>query len=644
MEHGVDVLHNQTARRFGRAAGGMLVALALGLCGVWLSERPAWAQEAAQEAAHEAAQEAVPEAGEITRPEPVYPTEYPTEGGERRADEVAGEKPAGPLPAQSNGPVALPRVWREPTFDGPELAPAGIRAEQGRFAPAGPTAPLAGTFSVNTTADNNIGDNFLSLREAILVANGTLIGPFTAAEQAQLTGCSFNGAGSITGGCGANIQDSIFFAPALGFRPIITLSSALPPINDTQPTLLLGAFLFNNVQPVINAQNLTGTQPGLVVNSNENQIVAVSVISAPGAGIRLNGNQNLVGTWTMARNNGSDGIYIAGLTNTVSNSYIGVFSNTVTNQFDCAGNAYEGIYLASSARATTIQKNRIGCNGWGGIMVGNSSDNLIGGPDYSTQGNTIYNNTFEGIYISGSDARRNVVQANDIIDNRFGVRISAGRQNTITIGASSGDYNFIGYNGFDGVLLEGGAQDNLLAEALIGYNGRHGVNLVDTGTTANLITRTASYLNAGDGIRQDPDAGPNFWREVRIYDNGGLGIDINAADDSSNTPNPFFFYITSVNQNTGLVQGKANGTSFLVITIVDLYRIDLDPSGFGEGYQFVGSDTTDSNGDWSITDPDPALSRGCYTAVVRGVAIVVPYATEFSRTNCVAFVPIARKP
>lgn len=620
------------ARPSGRAVGVALMALALGVGGRWLGAQPA------------SAQELPPQSRQIIRPDLAYPTEYPTEGGERRAEEAAPDERA--APARAGRPVVSLREWTQPAFDGSRIPLAGIQAGAGRYAPAGPAAPLAGNLFVNSTADVNSADAVLTLREALLVANGAMTGAFTSAEQAQMLGCTFNVSGFIVGGCGANIQDTIWFSTTLGFRPVITLAAPLPPISDTRPTLLLGAFSpFNNVQPVINAQNLSSAAPGLVVNSNGNEIVAVSVISAPGIGIRLNGNQNLVGTWTMARNNGSHGIYIAGLTNTVSNSYVGVFSNTVTNQLDCAGNAQEGIYMVSSARATTIQKSVIACNGQGGILVGNSPDNLIGGPSYLLNGNAIYSNTFEGVYLSGSNARRNVVQANDILGNgSIGVRVSAGQQNTITIGASPFDFNLISTNYFDGVRLEGGAQNNLLAGAQVVNNYNHGVNLIDSDTLGNIITRTGIFNNVRDGIRQDPHAGPNIWREMSISANGGLGIDTDAADDFSNTPNPPFFFITSVNQNTGLVQGRASGTAFLAITFVDLYRIALDPTGFGEGYEFVGSAATDVNGNWSITDPSPSLSRGCYTAVVRGVAFVLPYATEFTRTNCAVFAPITRKP
>ncbi len=585
------------------------------------------------------AQSGLPDPEPLPRPEVVQPSQPLALEAPIPRDGTPQPRRGTPAPDAPNG-----RPWVELTPQWPAV-PGTASLPDERIGPAGTAAPLVGNLIVNSTADTSLADSVLTLREALLVANGTLTGPFTAAEQGQMSGCTFNVGGFLTGGCGAGIQDNIFFAPALGFRPVITLSSPLPPISDTRATNIIGAFLFNNVQPVINAQNIGAGQDGLVVNSDNNGIFSISVIKAPRDGIVLNGNQNIVSTWTMVRNNGRVGIHITGLTNTVSNSYIGVFSNTITNSFDCAGNSNQGIHVASTARATTIRKNRIGCNGWYGISVVNSSDNLIGGSTYITDGNLIYRNVFEGIYLAGSNARHNVIQANDIYRNSTGVRINAGQQNTITAGLSPTlDLNLIFDNVLDGVRFEAGAQNNLLAGAWIFDNGRHGVSLIMTNTFYNVISRTEIFNNYRDGIHQDTNAGANIWREVSIRDNGGLGIDTNAPDDASNTPNPPYFFITSVNQNTGLVQGKANGTAFLVITTVDLYRIDLDPSGFGEGYQFVGSDTTDSNGNWSITDPNPSASRGCYTAVVRGLAFLVPYATEFTRSNCSAFAPIVRRP
>jgi CSLREA domain-containing protein len=65
----------------------------------------------------------------------------------------------------------------------------------------------SGSFAVNTTGDTNVHDSVLSLREAILVANGTLTGPFTSQEQNQLGGCSFLAGNHDLSGAGNEFPD-----------------------------------------------------------------------------------------------------------------------------------------------------------------------------------------------------------------------------------------------------------------------------------------------------------------------------------------------------------------------------------------------------------------------------------------------------
>lgn len=89
-------------------------------------------------------------------------------------------------------------------------------------------APAWAGFTVNSSADSNTADSILTLREALLVANGSLVSGFTAQERAQLATCIFDGSGTITGGCGAGIADEIRFAADY----TITLGSVLPVLTD----------------------------------------------------------------------------------------------------------------------------------------------------------------------------------------------------------------------------------------------------------------------------------------------------------------------------------------------------------------------------------------------------------------------------
>ena len=94
------------------------------------------------------------------------------------------------------------------------------------FTLAGPGAALAnGTFTVNSSGDGNTSDAFLTLREAIALANGGTGGTdglgrtLTNGEKAQISGgCTFGGGDNdwtITGGCGAGVFDTILFDPAI---------------------------------------------------------------------------------------------------------------------------------------------------------------------------------------------------------------------------------------------------------------------------------------------------------------------------------------------------------------------------------------------------------------------------------------------
>lgn len=64
--------------------------------------------------------------------------------------------------------------------------------------------------------------------------------------------------------------------------------------SNTRSKLLLVAFMFNNVQPFINAHHLPSTQPGLVVQSNDKRTVSTSVICVPGVVIGINSNHNIM--------------------------------------------------------------------------------------------------------------------------------------------------------------------------------------------------------------------------------------------------------------------------------------------------------------------------------------------------------------
>ena len=696
-----------------------------------------------------------------------------------------------------------------------------------------PAAPLAGAFVVNSPLDTNALDSVLTLREAILVANGTLIGDFSPSEQAQLSGCVFNGSGFITGGCGPGITDTISFSSSV----VITLTSALPAITDTRGTIIRGC----DVEPcaVIESGSIAANTDALTVNGADNQIWDLQIQRSPRDGIRVNGDANAL-NFLKVYSSADNGVRINGDNNRIFEGYFG-FSPADSGQ-NCHPNR-TGILIANGGTGNQVRAALVGCsiqagiqisgsnlntimddtfvgwrfpvarpngigilinngsfrneisqtlvaynlgngieirgangtsildsdflyNGRNGIAIYNASFTSVGGrylDNNSVNGNEIGGNTRSGIVISGTananvvlgnqigarsgtnngdagvlitdgayqntvgglrngplalgrggntiggntigvhlraGANNNTVWGNDIgrsagetspVLNTTGILIEDGVYNTFLGSSSAANYhnviagngtgvvisdanraflygniigisptlgnlgtglvlhravtntlfeNALSWNGGDGARLEAGANSNdIEANTVIGNDG-NGFALISS--TLNVISGTVIAANAGDGIRVNTGAEVNFWNRLSVYNNGGLGIDKQANIDGTHIPNPPTATIKSVNRATGVVTGTATGSVLFILTSVQLYRLALDPSGYGEGAQYVGSDVTDSDGNWSITDTNAVLRQvGCYTVLVD-VAVLVPLGTsEFGRNNCrgIVFAP-----
>jgi len=139
-----------------------------------------------------------------------------------------------------------------------------------------------GSLIVNDFTDADAWDGFLGLREAMDVANG-VTDPFSPQERSQMTGCTFNASGVITGGCGAG-GDTILFSPSL---TQIVLTSNLPQILKDGVTIngaVSAGNIFINANAVVNY--------GFRVNANQVTLTNLTVINTNGFGsaIRLESN------------------------------------------------------------------------------------------------------------------------------------------------------------------------------------------------------------------------------------------------------------------------------------------------------------------------------------------------------------------
>jgi hypothetical protein len=136
-----------------------------------------------------------------------------------------------------------------------------------RRALANPSAPAGCIFYVSTTSDGTDADWDLTLREAIMLANGGtgptgLNRPLTTHEVVylQLAGsCSFDSNGNVLSGGGGYV-DTIRFNNLLGLNPTLTLASNLPGMNDSVGDVIDGSY--TSIYPTLNAN---GNDFGLTV-------------------------------------------------------------------------------------------------------------------------------------------------------------------------------------------------------------------------------------------------------------------------------------------------------------------------------------------------------------------------------------------
>lgn len=550
---------------------------------------------------------------------------------------------------------------------------------------AWPPAPAraAGHFTVNSFFDYNEIDHYLELREALAIANGDLLGPFTNEEKAQLGGdCGFSGADDawyISGGCGKDSPDTIVFSSGLGgiggtihLNPVM---GVLPDISEYYATSITGPSA-SGAEIAIDGSDLFAG-PLLTISSEYNGIFGhLAFINSPDIGLNITGNNNGVDE-VRAYGNGSYGIQISGdhndvlyaelgfrslsnptlceentdnatsnivladgaesniirnntlvcslgagiwvtgataASNTIANNYVGVWNKG--GSLRLLGNSIAGIAISAGSHDNTLNTNYIGGNGAGIALTGEGTDNNEIFNNYIgrvTLGNIP--NNLSGIVI-GLNAQSNQIHDNSIAMNAVaGVVIDDSIANNTVV-----ENNDIYGNTSHGVILRGATIGNTIRGNHIFNNSGAGIQIAGT-AYGNLIETGSIHNNTGAGIVQEASAGPNLWRTLSIYANGGLGIDT-LANGIPNGPYPTITGIEPAGGGGLAVKGTAE-----LSTSVELYRVDPDPSGFGEGKTYLGNAPTDGTGHWSITIP--AGSLGTLTALQAKSTEDGPDASEF---------------
>jgi len=314
-----------------------------------------------------------------------------------------------------------------------------------------------------------------------------------------------------------------------------------------------------------------------------------------------------------------DGIVVSGGGTTIRGLVINRFDGGGIRIIGAGANVIEGNYIG-----TDISGNNALGNGGDGIEV-TTGGNRIGGTT-AEQRNVISGNSQNGIRIHGAGATLNLVQGNYIGTNAAGTTVVANNMDGIqiessnnTIGGSAASAgNIVGGNLDDGISIDSGATGNTIQGNYIGTEASGSLNLANAdngievadgssnvigGTSAGEGNTVANNLNTGITVEQGTQ---NEIRGNSIYDNAGLGIDLDTSGVAANDAGDVDSGANQL-QNYPVLSSAMVSASELTISgtfsseVNTTYEIDFysniipDGSGHGEGEVYLGSTTVNTN-------------------------------------------------
>jgi parallel beta-helix repeat protein len=449
--------------------------------------------------------------------------------------------------------------------------------------PAGPVrAAPAITIHVNTIADANLSNNYLSLREAILLVNGGTGGDglrtglgrtLSANELTQVTGGTYGATGAA-----ANI---IF--TTLGGSPTIALSLGTGLANESLPPVMTSGVVIDGSSGVNLPVTIDGS--GAPVNTD---ILWLGWADGVGPTVQVSGITVRDIIISGARRYGihinpASSSTISNCTVTGSMNYAiliqGKFGNadhnTITN-CTVGGNASLGIVLnRPGANNITISNNRIGTNAAGTSAWPNTGAglSLFKGTHHNTiTGNVISGNTIQGIYLSGGDPLL-PVNNNTIIDNKIG---------TAADGTTA-------LPNVQGIVF-----DDYVLTTTIGGTAAGQANIIAFNTESGIVVTGNNTIH-------------NQFRRNSIFKNTFLGIDL--LDDKLPTdgisggsvgPNELALRPTitkaRVNGRFGIISGSASPSS-----TIEIFVSDSTTAAFGTGKTYCGTAIANSSGNFRFS-------------------------------------------
>ena len=442
------------------------------------------------------------------------------------------------------------------------------------------------TFTVTNTNDSGPG----SFRDAITQANTTAgkdtiifnisgTGPHTIFPSSQLP--------QLTGPSGVFINGLTQPGAASGINPPSTVVLMIE-IDGTNAGAAHGLWILSSYNKI----------QGLVINNFQQD------------GIRIQGMEggthdntifcNFVGTdptGTIPRGNGKNTNYLwAGINIIVIPDPYQIaryaYSNYVIANLSSDNHA-EGVSISScppgDVYSNQVESNYIGTDITGTVDLGNRHTGVCiaeGPHDNQIAENLISGNDCEGVSLTGYAEAGIVTYNNVIVANTIGLDVNLNPLPNTRDGVNIGEYY--------GTMYQGGyvtgtqvGPNNIIAE-----NGLSGISVWE---------HTNNTYNA-DGNKITQNA---------IYENGTLGIDLrndgvtpNDATDPDMGPNQGlnFPVITSAIYSAGntTITGTIDIDTNPTQAVVEVFKANRDPTGYGEGALYLDYTTPDATGNWSV--------------------------------------------
>jgi parallel beta-helix repeat protein len=488
------------------------------------------------------------------------------------------------------------------------------------------TAPLPNTYGIAIEADgSHVGGT--AAGEGNLISGNTTYGIFIMSAnnvvEGNLIGTDYTGTAALGNGLfGIDIKNEVstnntIGGTTAGSRNVISGQTAAGAVgieidhgaaNNTIQgnyigTNVTGTSALPNASSGIVIKDSSGTHIGGTTAGARNVISGngvhgVHTLNAPNTLIEGNYvGTNAAGTAALA--NASMGIDL----NVAPGTVVGGATAGARNVL--SGNGQRGVRVGAvdSGDNVTISGNYIGTNaagtaaipnGMGGVLL--DTEPLGTKNEHSTiSGNVISGNTFSGIYFQAQESNGRISQ-NDVYGNIIGLNA----EGTSPIG-----------NGQDGIKMQGtngGSVDNNnigvagQAPNVIAGNGHDGIAVLD-GTADNLLTNNIIGINEdGDpglgngqtGINvQSPTAVHNTISQNSIDNNTEIGIDLTITGNGERAA-PHLD--SAVSGSTNVKGSISNRSPNAEVTVEFFWGPVCDPSGFGEGRTYIGTQSVGTNG------------------------------------------------